>query len=60
MLKHTLIVTFTALLVRSQFVAGVTGTLEAAKSIYTPLLASTIVWLGTFIFLWNTQESKFL
>lgn len=48
---HTHIVTFTALLVRSQFIARVTGTLEAAESVYTPLFTSTIVWLGTLILL---------
>lgn len=53
--KQTRCVTFTALLVRSEFIARVTGTLEAAESVYTPLLTATIVWLGTLILLWKTH-----
>lgn len=50
-------VTFAALLVGSELVARVTGALEAAQSVYTPLLTSTIVWLGTLILLWKTRTS---
>lgn len=50
-------VTFAALLVGSELVARVTGALETAKSVYTPLFTSTIVWLGTLILLWKTRIS---
>lgn len=50
-------VTFAALLVGSQLVARVTGALEAAQSVYTPLFASTIVRLGTLVLLWKTRTS---
>lgn len=50
-------VTFAALLVGSELVARVTGALEAAQSVYTSLLTSTIVWLGTLILLWKTRTS---
>lgn len=50
-------VTFAALLVGRELVAGVTGALEAAQSVYTPLFTSTIVQLGTLILLWKTRTS---
>lgn len=50
-------VTFAALLVGSELVARVTGALEAAQSVYTPLFTSAIVWLGTLILLWKTRTS---
>lgn len=53
-------VTFAALLVGSELVARVTGALEAAQSVYTPLFTSTIVWLGALILLWKTRTLAYI
>lgn len=48
--------TFTALFVRTKFIARITGALVTAQSIYTTLLTATIVRFGTFIFLCQDRE----
>lgn len=48
--------TFTALFVRTKFIARIAGALVTAQSVNTALLTATIVRFGTFIFLCQDRE----